>query len=127
MIAVDTSALMAILLNEPEADACIAALSTADQVLISAGTVAEALIVSARRNVGESMTRLIDGFGFEVVPLTAASARRIALAYQRWGKGINPAALNFGDCFAYEVAREHSCRLLFVGNDFTGTDIQSVL
>ena len=127
MIAVDTSALMAILLNESEAEACIAALSTADQVLISAGTVAEALIVSARRNVGESMTRLIDGFGFEVVPLTAASARRIALAYQRWGKGINPAALNFGDCFAYEVAREHSCRLLFVGNDFTGTDIQSVL
>jgi ribonuclease VapC len=127
MIAVDTSALMAILLNEPEADACIAALSTAEQVLISAGTVAEALIVSARRNVGESMTRLIDGFGFEVVPLTAASARRIALVYQRWGKGINPAALNFGDCFAYEVAREHSCRLLFVGNDFTGTDIESVL
>ena len=52
MIAVDTSALMAILLDEPEADACIAALEAEDGLLISAGTVAEALIVSARRNVG---------------------------------------------------------------------------
>lgn len=127
MIAVDTSALMAILLNEPEADACIAALANADRVLISAGTVAEALIVAARRNVGESMTNLIDGFGFEVVPLTAASARRIALTYRRWGKGINPAALDFGDCFAYEVAKEHACSLLFVGDDFAGTDIEGVL
>ena len=67
MIAVDTSALMAILLNEPEADACIAALETADEVLISAGTVAEALIVAGRRQVGAAMTGLIDGFGFEVV------------------------------------------------------------
>ena len=127
MIAVDTSALMAILLNEPEADACIAALETADEVLISAGTVAEALIVAGRRQVGAAMTGLIDGFGFEVVPVTATSARRIAQAYERWGKGINPAALNFGDCFAYDVARENGCGLLFVGNDFTGTDIEGVL
>lgn len=57
MIAVDTSALMAIVLNEPEADACIAALEGEDQLLISAGTVAEALIVSARRNVGDEIAR----------------------------------------------------------------------
>jgi ribonuclease VapC len=99
MIAVDTSALMAILLNEPEADACMAALATADPVLISAGTLAEALIVAARRGIGEAMTRLIDGFGFEVVPVTATSARRIAHAYERWGKGMHVAALNFGDLF----------------------------
>jgi ribonuclease VapC len=127
MIAVDTSALMAILLNEPDADACAAALATADEVLISAGTVAEALIVSARRGVGAAMNSLIEGLGFEVMPVTAASARRIAHAYERWGKGMNPAALNFGDCFAYEVAKEHGCPLLFVGNDFTGTDIVGVL
>ncbi|WP_295384425.1 type II toxin-antitoxin system VapC family toxin [uncultured Thiodictyon sp.] len=127
MIAVDTSALMAILLNEPEADACIAAFEAADEVLISAGTVTEALIVAGRRQVGSAMTSLIDGFGFEVVAVTATSARRIAQAYERWGKGINPAALNFGDCFAYGAARESGCRLLFVGNDFTGTDIEGVL
>ncbi len=126
MIAVDTSALMAILLNEPEADACITALATEADLLISAGTVAEALIVSARRGVGEAMTRLIEELGFEVVPVTAASARRMALAYAAWGKGNNPAALNFGDCFAYAVAKEQGCRLLYVGGDFSRTDIDRV-
>ena len=127
MIAVDTSALMAIVLNEPEADACIAALEGEDQLLISAGTVAEALIVSARRNVGEEVARLIDGLGFEIVSVTPASAQRIARAYAQWGKAASQAALNFGDCFAYEVAKEHACRLLYVGADFAKTDIDGVL
>ncbi|MBA5778989.1 type II toxin-antitoxin system VapC family toxin [Stappia sp. F7233] len=127
MIAVDTSALMAIVLGEAEADACIAALEAEDELLISAGTVAEALIVAARRNVGEEMQRLIDGLGFEVVSVTPASARRIAQAYARWGKGAHPAALNFGDCFAYEIASERACPLLFVGGDFRATDVKSAL
>jgi ribonuclease VapC len=127
VIAVDTSALMAIVLNEPEADACIAALEAEDAILISAGTVAEALIVSARRNVGEEVASLIDGLGFDVVTVTSASARRIAQAYEHWGKGVHPATLNFGDCFAYEVAKEHGCRLLFVGTDFSKTDLEGVL
>lgn len=78
MIAVDTSALMAILLGEPEADACSAALEADDQLLISAGTVAEALIVAARRGVGAEMARPLDELGFEIVAVTAASARRVA-------------------------------------------------
>ncbi|ULJ76009.1 type II toxin-antitoxin system VapC family toxin [Rhizobium gallicum] len=127
MIAIDTSALMAIVLGEPEANFCIGALETEADLLISAGTVAEALIVSARRNVGEEMARLIDGLGFEIVSLTPASARRVAHAYEMWGKGVHPAGLNFGDCFAYEVAKEHACRLLFVGDDFTKTDIERVI
>jgi ribonuclease VapC len=127
VIAVDTSALMAIVLDEPEAAACIAALEADDATLISAGTVAEALIVSARRNVGAEMANLLDGLGFDVVPVTAASARRVALAYERWGKGVSPAGLNFGDCFAYELAKEHACRLLYVGEDFAKTDIEAVL
>lgn len=127
MIAVDTSALMAIVLGEPEANSCIGALESESDLLISAGTVAEALIVSARRNVGEEMARLIDGLGFEIVTLTPASARSVAHAYEMWGKGVHPAALNFGDCFAYEVAKEHACRLLYVGDDFTKTDIDRVL
>jgi ribonuclease VapC len=127
MIAVDTSALMAIVLNEPDADACAAALEADGDLLISAGTVAEALIVSARRNVGEEMERLIDGLGFEIVSVTPTSARRIAHAYGSWGKGVHPAALNFGDCFAYELAKEHGCRLLYIGADFVQTDIESVL
>lgn len=127
MIAVDTSALMAIILNESEADACAAALEAEDRLLISAGTVAEALIVAGRRNVGEEVAQLIDGLGFEIVSVTPASARRIAEAYEKWGKGIHPAALNFGDCFAYEVAKGHDCPLLYVGEDFSQTDIEAAL
>ena len=127
MIAVDTSALMAILLNESEASACVGALEVEGDLIISAATVAEALIVAGRRNVGEEMARLIDGLGFEIVSVTPASARRMARAYENWGKGVHPAALNFGDCFAYDVAKEHACRLLFVGDDFSKTDIESVL
>lgn len=127
MIAVDTSALMAIMLNEPEADACAAVIEAEEHLLISAGTVVEALIVGARRNVGEEIAQLIDGLGFEIASLTPASARRVAQAYEQWGKGIHPAALNFGDCFAYEVAKEHGCRLLYVGEDFKQTDIESAV
>jgi ribonuclease VapC len=127
MIAVDTSALMAIVLNEEPADACILALESDDVILISAATVAEALIVAARRNVGVEMATLIDEFGFAVITLSAHSARHVASAYQRWGKGIHPAALNFGDCFAYAAAKENACPLLYVGSDFAKTDIASVL
>ena len=69
---------------------------------------------------------LIDGLGLEIISVTPASARRIAEAYSRWGKGVDAAALNFGDCFAYEVAKEHGCRLLYVGDDFSKTDIEGV-
>lgn len=127
MIAVDTSALMAILLDEPQAEACMAAIEQADGLLISAGTVAEALIVAGRRNVGPEVGEMISGLRFEVVTVTAASARRVADAYAKWGKGIHPASLNYGDCFAYEVAIEHDCPLLYVGDDFTHTDVKSAL
>ncbi|MDT3379491.1 type II toxin-antitoxin system VapC family toxin [Labrys neptuniae] len=127
MMAVDTSALMAIVLNEPQADDCAVTLETEDRLLISAGTVAEILIVAGCRNVRDEVDRLIEGLGFEIVSVTSASARRIALAYDKWGKGIHPAGLNYGDCFAYDVAKEYSCRLLYVGDDFARTDIQGVL
>ena len=127
MIVVDTSALMAIALGELEADACIRVLETETEVMISAGTVVEALIVAARRNIGEEMARMIDGLGFEIVSVTPASARRTAAAYERWGRGTHPAGLNFGDCFSYEVAKGHSCPLLYVGDDFSKTDLESAL
>ncbi|ARC37816.1 twitching motility protein PilT [Paracoccus yeei] len=127
MIAVDTSALIAIVLGESQAEACMAAIERADELVISAGTVAEALIVAGRRNVGPEVAELISGLGFEVVTVTAASARRVADAYGRWGKGVHSASLNYGDCFAYEVAAEHDCPLLYVGDDFTQTDLKSAL
>jgi ribonuclease VapC len=123
MIAVDTSALMAIILDEPTADVCQAVLERNKDVLMSAGTMTEAMMVAARRKVSPRMIRLIADFGFEIIPVTAASARRIGDIYARWGKGIHPAGLNFGDCFAYDVAKEHACPLLFAGGDFAKTDV----
>ena len=127
MIVVDTSALMAILLDEPAAPGCIDALSGTDTLAISAGTLAEALIVADRRNCGQEMRRLIDGLGFQVFPVTPAAARQVADAYARWGKGAHPAGLNFGDCFAYALAHETASPLLYVGDDFAATDLQLAL
>ena len=127
MIAADTSALMAVLLDEPETEVCVEALSTSDRIVISAGTVAEALIVAERRSLGAEMAGLVDGLGLEIVSVSLAVARRVAESYALWGKGVHPAGLNFGDCFAYEVARTRDCPLLYVGDDFARTDIASVL
>ena len=125
MIAVDTSALMAILLDEPEAAACAEALATNDRIAVSAATVAEASIVAERRGLGAEMSALLDGLDLEVASVSPASARRVAEAYARWGRGVHPAGLNFGDCFAHEVARSQGCPLLHVGADFARTDAAS--
>ena len=127
MIAVDTSALMAIALDEPLAKACQAALAAEDDILMSAGTLAEVLIVSARRRVGARMAAVLNRFDLNIVSITPAMARRVGEAYEQWGRGMHPASLNFGDCFAYALAMERACRLLYVGEDFAKTDVESVL
>lgn len=127
MIVVDTSALMAVVLDEPAAAACSRTLENEVEVLISAGTLVEAVIVSARRRVGEVMMRLVGASGFEVVPVTRRTALEVGAAYDKWGRGNHSAGLNMGDCFAYALARENNCPLLFVGNDFSRTDITSAL
>ena len=127
MIAVDTSALMAILLEEPRAPDCVKALASGHPILISAATVAESLIVAEGRGARTQMEALIDGLGLQVVPLDPAAARRVSDVYARWGRGLHAAALNFGDCFAYELANSSQCPLLYVGDDFVRTDIASVL
>ena len=127
MIAVDTSALMAVILNEPEAAVCARTLQTEPELMISAGTVAEALIVADMRNVSGEMAKLLDGLGFEVVSVTLATARRVVDICRKWGKGRHAAGLNFGDCFAYDTAKTYACPLLFVGDDFRRTDLESVI
>ena len=121
---VDTSALMAIVLDETDADRVGHALEQEQQVALSAVSLAEALVVAQLRGVGAEMQRLVEGLGVEVVPVTAADAQRVARAYQQWGKGAHPAGLNFGDCFAYALAQTRKCPLLFVGDDFARTDVQ---
>jgi ribonuclease VapC len=72
------------------------------------------------------MGELIAGPGFEIVPVTEAAARRVANIYGRWGKGVTPTALNFGDRFAYYVVAVNDCPLLHVGDDFSRTDPRAV-
>lgn len=127
MIVVDTSALMAILLDEPLADACQAALIGSRGLQISAATVVEARIVASRNNLAPEMDALLSGLDFRIVGVAPDDIAAIAAAYRRWGKGFHPARLNFGDCFAYALARTQDCPLLFVGNDFRQTDIARVL
>jgi ribonuclease VapC len=127
MIVVDTSALIAILQNEPEADACAMALDSADDLLISAATFAEALIVASHRGLAPQMSALLSRMAFTVAPLSESDARSAVDAHLRWGKGVHPAGLNFGDCFSYVLAKQQGCPLLFVGNDFAQTDIASAL
>jgi ribonuclease VapC len=127
VIAVDTSALMAILLEEPFAGDCSAALNSEDRLLMSAGTFTEALIVAQARNRDAELLQLIDGLGVEIIPVDAAAARRAAAAHARWRRGAKTAGLNFGDCFAYDVAKQNRCPLLYVGRDFAKTDVKSAL
>ena len=122
MIVVDTSALVAILLGETEAARCSERLVAEERVIISAATLAETLIVATRKNV-TYVDSFIYLFQIEVEPVTEDLARKTAEAYRAWGKGRNPASLNYGDCFAYALAKDRNCPLLFVGDDFSQTDV----
>ena len=127
MIVVDTSAPVAIILGESAGRACLTVLENESEVLMSAGTLAELMIVAASRGLIHQVTTLIDSLGFEIVNVNRSTAFAVGDAYRRWGKGLHPAGLNFGDCFAYVLAREHSCPLLCVGDDFARTDVRSAL
>lgn len=123
MIVLDTSALMAVLLDEPECTRCIEAMATETPLAISAGTLAEAMIVAGRFGARSALERLMARLKPEVVPVTAADARRVGDAYDLWGKGGHATGLNFGDCFAYVLATGRGSPLLYVGGDFSKTDV----
>lgn len=127
MIAVDTSALMALLLDEPGAETIADILANDADVSIPAVTLAEARIVAARRGLALEMADLTEGLGFDVEAVTGDTAKRVADAYALWGKAIHPAALNFGDCFAYVTAMSRSAPLLYVGENFSRTDVQGAM
>ena len=127
MIVIDTSALMAVVLDESSATDCMTAIEQEPELAISAGTLAEVLIVAMQRGVAPAMERLIQDLGMEIVAVTEAEALRVWAAYSRWGRGRHRAGLNFGDCFAYALAKERKCPLLFVGSDFARTDLRPAL
>ena len=126
MIALDSSALIEVVAEQPMADACAEVLLRND-LIISAATLAEALIVARRKRVARQLDQLIALLRLDVEEVDAAFAQRAAFAYARWGKGFHPADLNYGDSFSYALAEMYGCPLLYVGNDFARTDVVSAL
>lgn len=127
MIVVDTSALIAILANETQGPSCRKIFEGEELILVSAGTVLEALIVAAKRGMSDQMRALLSAVTVKIIDVTPARSELAATAYTNWGKSFHPASLNFGDCFSYATAREFDCPLLYVGNDFSQTDIASAI
>lgn len=130
MMVVDTSAIVAIFRDEPEGELFSDLIREADESHISTASVAEALIVLDNRNRSDNSELLRNmlfelGLTIEVVTLTEAWIA--GEAYRRFGKGKHPAQLNYGDCFAYALAKSLDLPLLFKGNDFSQTDIRTVL
>ena len=125
MIVLDTSALVAILQGEPEAARLRLRIAEGEDLIMSAGTAAEALILSGQRGIRQKLEGMLKEFAVEIVPLMAADIIQVADAYARWGRGNHPAGLNFGDCFSYALAHSRECPLLFVGKDFSRTDIEA--
>lgn len=126
---IDTSALLALLQMEPRAEAIADAVEADAVRLVSAATLLEASIVMAARH-GDAGVRLLDRLveqaDVEVVPVTAEHARLGLEAFERFGKGRHPAALNYGDCFSYALARASGESLLCLGEDFPRTDLDRV-
>jgi ribonuclease VapC len=128
---VDTSALIAILRDEPEAPACTKAIEAASRRRISAANFVEAaIVIDASRDpvASRRFEDLVRGAQLVVEPVSEAQARIAREAYRDFGEGSgHPAKLNFGDCFAYALARATGEPLLFKGDDFAHTDIAPAL
>jgi ribonuclease VapC len=127
----DTSALLAILLSEPEALTFTREIAASNVRLVGAPTLVEAsAIMLARKGKPGviALDALVSRLGIEVVPMSAAAADHAREAYARYGKGVgSPGVLNYGDVLSYGVARAEDQPLLFKGDDFAQTDIRSVL
>ena len=128
---VDSSALLAIVLDEPSSAICLEALLESRLNRMSAATFLEAAIVADRhpdRRNRSRLDQLIAELGIDVEPVSAHQATIAREAYRRFGKGSgHPAKLNFGDCFAYALAKDLDEPLLFVGQDIVHTDVRRVL
>lgn len=123
---IDTSAILAIFLGEPERNRFVELLNQADTRFFSAGNALEtAIVLEARR--GEPVIRELDLFvhrtGMEIIAVDVEQVEIARAAWRRYGKGRHAAGLNFGDCFAYALAKVSGEPLLATGSDFVQTDI----
>ena len=123
---IDTSALVAILDQEPEADRIVRTLASAPERTLSAANLVEAgIVMQARRgdDGARDLDLLLAKLRVDIAGVTASQADIARKAFRRYGRGPHPANLNFGDCFAYALAKHKSAPLLFKGNNFGQTDV----
>jgi ribonuclease VapC len=124
-----TSALVAVLLQESDAERAAQAIDAGSPRLLSAASLLEASIVIESRKGeagGRELDLLVYRAGIEVVAVDQNQAETARAAWRRFGKGRHAAGLNYGDCFAYALASSRRLPLLFCGNDFSQTDIDCV-
>lgn len=127
---IDTSAIIAILTGEGGSDLLVQALDESDSLQISAASVLEtAIVIESRTGAGarKLFDRWLEESSIDVIPVNRAQVEAAREGYRKFGKGHHPAALNFGDCFSYGLAKTLEEPLLFCGNDFSRTDIRSAL
>jgi ribonuclease VapC len=127
---IDSSALIAILEDEPEASLMAEAIEQAEICLMSVVSLVETAIVIESRHgevAGCELDQLIEKSAIEIMSVTLEQAVIARHAFRRYGKGKHPASLNFGDCFTYALAKSLNESLLFKGNDFNQTDIKLYL
>jgi len=128
-VVIDTSAILAILFDEEEAERIEAAVEADGVRLMSAASMLEcAIAVEARYGDagGRELDLLVHKAGIEIASVDPGQIEVARAAYRRWGKGRDPAGLNFGDCFSYALSRVSGEPLLFKGADFSKTDVATV-
>jgi ribonuclease VapC len=127
---VDSSAIFAILFNEPEREPFLDAILNANAAAIGAPTLLECKIVALRRagaGWNRKLVLLLEKLPLSVVPFDADHERIATRAFELYGKGRDNAGLNFGDCLCYAVAKRRNEPLLYKGGDFARTDMVSAL
>ena len=127
MIVLDTSALLSILRREGDADRLLDVLAGVPSCQVSAGTLLEAMVVMRARHGDEGvrdLRLLLHAANAQVEPFDERQAEIGLSAFERFGKGRHPAALNLGDLFAYALATARGMQLLYVGDDFAQTDVR---
>ena len=125
---VDTSALVAVLFDEPDSERYATAMAQAARCRMSAANFLEAaLVVEGRAGISgaQEIDIFIETAEIEIVPVSVEQARVARRAWREFGKGNHPAGLNFGDCFAYALAKVAGEPILYKGDDFTLTDVES--
>jgi ribonuclease VapC len=127
---VDSSAVLAVMLDEPDQSIYLETMKRAPELTMSAPTLFECRLVALRKSgaeLEEKLLSFIEDLNVRIIAFDEPQAALAAEAFRRYGKGRAKAALNFGDCFSYALARHTDLPLLYKGGDFARTDVAAAI